>query len=81
MNFIKSDRIQVPLNTITMNKQSIFPGFHALSEPIRIQIIEILQSANELCVSDTAQNLGINKSKLSFHLKTLNQSGLVIAKR
>ena len=64
-----------------MSKQSIFPGFHALSEPIRIQIIELLQSTKELCVSDIAQSLGINQSKLSFHLKTLNQSGLVIARR
>ncbi len=60
-----------------MSKQSIFPGFHALSEPIRIQIIELLQGTGELCVSDIAQYLGINQSKLSFHLKTLKQVGLV----
>lgn len=72
----------VRFNTIVaMSKQSIFPGFHALSEPIRIQIIELLQSNRELCVSDIAQSLGLNQSKLSFHLKTLNQSGLVIARR
>jgi ArsR family transcriptional regulator len=64
-----------------MSKQSIFPGFHALSEPIRIQIIELLQGTGELCVSDIAQYLGINQSKLSFHLKTLSQSGLVIVRR
>ncbi|WP_038015650.1 metalloregulator ArsR/SmtB family transcription factor [Synechococcus sp. PCC 7335] len=64
-----------------MSKSAVFPGFHALSEPIRIQIIELLNDVGELCVSDIAQRLGINQSKLSFHLKILNQSGLVITRR
>ncbi len=81
MNFIKTDRIHALYNTITMSRHSISPGFHALSEPIRIQIIELLQGAKELCVTDIARTLGIDQSKLSFHLKTLNQSGLVVARR
>lgn len=56
-------------------------GFHALSEPIRLQIIELLQGGGELCVSDIGNTLGIPQSKLSFHLKTLNQCGLVITRR
>ena len=65
----------------TMSKSAVFPGFHALSEPIRIQIIELLKNVGELCVSDIAHRLGINQSKLSFHLKILNQSGLVTTRR
>ena len=56
-------------------------GFHALSEPIRLQIIELLQGGGELCVSDIGNALGIPQSKLSFHLKTLNQCGLVTTRR
>ncbi|MEO0771258.1 MAG: metalloregulator ArsR/SmtB family transcription factor [Cyanobacteria bacterium J06649_4] len=64
-----------------MKNNSPFPGFHALSEPIRLQIVELLQGGSELCVSDIGQTLGIQQSKLSFHLKTLNQSGLVVTRR
>ncbi len=62
-----------------MNNQSA--GFHALSEPIRLQVIELLQESGELCVSDIGNALGIPQSKLSFHLKTLNQCGLVTTRR
>lgn len=64
-----------------MAKSSISPGFHALSEPIRIQIIDLLKSGNELCVTTLCDSLGIQQSKLSFHLKTLSQSGLVTSRR
>ena len=64
-----------------MNNCSVFPGFHALSEPIRLQIIELLQGGSELCVSDIGRELGIPQSKLSFHLKTLNQCDLVITRK
>lgn len=64
-----------------MSKYSISPGFHALSEPIRLQIIELLQGGSELCVSDIGNQLGIPQSKLSFHLKTLNQCELVQTRR
>lgn len=63
-----------------MSKSVVFPSFHALSEPIRLQIIELLKNAGELYASEIAHLLGINQSKLSFHLKTLNQSGLVLSR-
>ncbi|MEL7333819.1 MAG: metalloregulator ArsR/SmtB family transcription factor [Cyanobacteria bacterium J06560_2] len=62
-------------------RKPVFPGFHALSEPIRLQIIELLQGGSELCVGDIGKTLGIPQSKLSFHLKTLNQCGLVTTRR
>lgn len=64
-----------------MSNRSIFPGFHALSEPIRIQVIELLQGGSELCVSDIGNSLGLPQSKLSFHLKILNQCNLVTTRR
>lgn len=59
-----------------MSKPPVPSGFHALSEPIRIQIIELLQEG-ELCVGDLCQKLGMAQPKISFHLKTLKMSGLV----
>ncbi|QNP29445.1 ArsR/SmtB family transcription factor [Cylindrospermopsis curvispora] len=51
--------------------------FHALSDPIRIAVIELLRH-RELCVCDLCNALGISQSKLSFHLKILKQTSLVV---
>lgn len=55
----------------------IASSFHALSEPLRVQVLELLRT-QELCVCDLCERLGIRQSsKLSFHLKILREAGLV----
>lgn len=54
----------------------IAAGFHALSEPLRIRLLELLRS-QELCVCELCEVLEVSQSKLSFHLKTLKEAGLV----
>lgn len=54
----------------------IAAGFHALSDPLRISVLELLRQ-QELCVCDLCESLGVSQSKLSFHLKTLKEAGLV----
>ncbi|MCL2930789.1 MAG: metalloregulator ArsR/SmtB family transcription factor [Trichodesmium sp. MAG_R03] len=51
-------------------------SFHALSDPLRIQILELLW-AQELCVCDLCDRLNVPQSKLSFHLKNLREASLV----
>ena len=63
-------------STNTLASDLIVAGFHALSDPLRIQVIELLRS-QELCVCDLCEHLGANQSKLSFHLKALKEAGLV----
>ena len=50
--------------------------FKALSEPIRVEVIELLKE-QEMCVCDLCDRLDVAQSKLSFHLKTLKKAGLV----
>ncbi|MGQ4649612.1 metalloregulator ArsR/SmtB family transcription factor [Lyngbya aestuarii] len=50
--------------------------FHALSDPLRIQILELLRE-QELCVCELCEKLEVSQSKLSFHLKTLKQASLI----
>lgn len=59
---------------------AISSGFHALSDPLRIQVIELLRS-QELCVCELCEHLGTTQSKLSFHLKTLKEANLVRARQ
>ena len=54
----------------------IMTGFHALSDPLRLAIVELLIQ-QELCVCDLCDRLEVNQSKLSFHLKTLKEAGLI----
>jgi ArsR family transcriptional regulator len=54
----------------------LIAGFHALSDPLRIGVIELLRQ-RELCVCDLCNALDVSQSKLSFHLKTLKEAQLV----
>jgi ArsR family transcriptional regulator, arsenate/arsenite/antimonite-responsive transcriptional repressor len=54
----------------------IASSFHALSDPLRINVVELLKQG-ELCVCDLCAVLKVTQSKLSFHLKTLKEAGLV----
>jgi ArsR family transcriptional regulator len=58
---------------------SIALGFRALSEPLRIQVLERLRH-QELCVCERCEHLNIAASKLSFHLKVLNEAELVLTR-
>jgi ArsR family transcriptional regulator len=55
---------------------AIATSFRALSEPLRIQILELLRQ-QELCVGELCDSLEISQSKLSFHLKVLKDADLV----
>ena len=65
--------MQTPAATIP---HLIAAGFHALSDPLRISVLELLRQ-QELCVCDLCAALEVSQSKLSFHLKTLKEAGLV----
>ncbi|WP_447980511.1 ArsR/SmtB family transcription factor [Candidatus Nitrospira bockiana] len=54
--------------------------FHALSDETRLRIIESL-GEGEQCVCDLVDVLGAAQSRLSFHLKTLKDAGLVKDRR
>ncbi|MFB8791689.1 MAG: metalloregulator ArsR/SmtB family transcription factor [Potamolinea sp.] len=60
----------------TLTSPLIIAGFHALSDPLRIQVLELLRK-QELCVCELCEYLGTTQSKLSFHLKALKEAELV----
>ncbi|AHB88848.1 transcriptional regulator of arsenate resistance ArsR [Thermosynechococcus sp. NK55a] len=55
-------------------------AFHALGEPLRLKVIEILHR-EELCVCDLCERLHLRPSKLSFHLRALRQANLVLSRQ
>lgn len=69
------------MNTsLPVDTTSIAAGFHALSDPLRVQTLELLRN-QELCVCDLCETLGVTQSKLSFHLKALRAAELVRARQ
>lgn len=54
--------------------------FHALSDETRLQILDLLRSG-EHCVCDLSAAIGAQQSRLSFHLRTLKEAGLVSDRR
>lgn len=66
--------------TAALPSTLIVSGFHALSEPLRVQVLDLLRD-QELCVCDLCETLGVSQSKLSFHLKALKEAQLVQARQ
>ena len=54
--------------------------FHALADETRLRILDQLAD-RELCVCDLSGALEAGQSRLSFHLKTLKEAGLLIDRR
>jgi ArsR family transcriptional regulator len=54
--------------------------FHALSDQIRVDVVTLLLGG-ERCVCDLMDDLGLAQSRLSFHLKTLANAGIIVGRR
>jgi len=54
--------------------------FHALSDETRLEIVALL-SHGERCVCELQAALAAAQSRLSFHLKTLKDAGVVTDRR
>ncbi len=59
---------------------AIAAGFHALSDPTRLEIVELLRGG-ERCVCELMDALDAAQSRLSFHLKVLREAELVTDRR
>lgn len=54
--------------------------FHALSDPIRLEVVNVLQGG-EHCVCDLMTHLDMAQSRLSWHLKTLADASVITGRR
>ena len=66
--------------SIAKDLQRVARWFHALSDETRLKIVECL-SDGEQCVCDLTDTLETGQSRLSFHLKTLKDAGILIDRR
>lgn len=54
--------------------------FHALSDEIRVDVIALLQQG-EQCVCELMGELEMAQSRLSWHLKTLSDAGIISGRK
>jgi len=54
--------------------------FKALADETRLQIVEML-SCGELCACDILNSFQITQPTLSYHMKILTDSGLIISRK
>jgi ArsR family transcriptional regulator len=74
------DVLEAMVSTKTLTLKRIARLFHALSDETRLQIIECLLEC-EQCVCDLTDALKTGQSRLSFHLKTLKDAGILTDRR
>jgi len=69
-------RVEVELSTMDVDALSRLGK--ALSDPVRVQIVDVLRrQAGEVCVCDLQPLFAISQPTLSHHLKKLRDAGLV----
>ena len=66
--------------TATTDLDRVAGVFHALADPTRLRIVARLRD-RERCVCELTDALDVGQSRLSFHLKTLKDAGLVTDRR
>jgi ArsR family transcriptional regulator len=54
--------------------------FHALSDKIRVEVVQLLLDG-ERCVCELMAELDLAQSRLSWHLKTLSDAGVITGRR
>ena len=55
--------------------------FRALGDPTRLAILRCVAEAGEECVCNLTHALESSQSRLSFHLRTLKDAGLLLDRR
>lgn len=53
----------------------------ALAEPTRLQAVQLLSDGSEHCVCELMKKLDASQSRMSRHMQTLKQAGLVVDRR
>jgi ArsR family transcriptional regulator len=57
------------------------PMFKALSDPIRLRLLSLIASTDEICVCDLTDAFDVTGATISHHLRVLREAGLVDGER
>jgi len=57
--------------------ERVAEAFKVLADPHRLRILTLIASADEACVCDLTDAVGLRQPTVSHHLKVLNDAGFV----
>lgn len=55
--------------------------FSALSDPVRLRIVELLDGREQACGKELSEALGASVALVSHHAKLLEEAGLIVRKK
>ena len=61
----------------TKDETKLIDRFNALGDKTRYKLFYLLNTENEICVSELAERIGISNAGVSQQLKVLEQAGLI----
>ena len=67
--------LAAPLDEATA--ASIAQGFAALADPVRLRLLSLVASADEVCSCELMEPLGKSQPTISHHTKALADAGLI----
>jgi ArsR family transcriptional regulator len=59
----------------------IAAAFAALSDPVRLRLLSLIASAEEICSCDLVEPLERSQPTVSHHTKALAEAGLIVGER
>ena len=67
--------LEAPLNA--EEAEQLAAAFAALADPVRLRLLSLIASADEVCSCDLIEPLGKAQPTVSHHTKTLAEVGLI----
>jgi ArsR family transcriptional regulator len=68
-----------PLSVEEANEMA--KAFAALADPVRLRLLSMVASADEVCSCDLQQPLGKSQPTVSHHTKALVDAGLIVGEK
>lgn len=56
-------------------------GFAALADPVRLRLLSLIASADEMCSCDLEGPVGRSQPTVSHHTKALAEAGLIVGEK
>jgi ArsR family transcriptional regulator, arsenate/arsenite/antimonite-responsive transcriptional repressor len=56
-------------------------GFAALADPVRLRLLSMIASQDEMCSCNMLEPLGKSQPTVSHHTKTLSEAGLIVGEK
>ncbi len=64
-----------------LNDVSLAMALHALSDPARLSIVQMLERSGELCCEEALPSGAVPKSTRSHHFKVLRCAGILLTRK